>query len=335
MTPTLLFISAALLISLTIYVLSGGADYGRGVWDLLASGPRAEQQRRLIEDSIGPVWEADHVWLILVVVILFTAFPPAFATIMTALHIPLTLMLIGIVLRGSAFSFRSYGVVRSTAQRRWGRVFAIASLMTPMMFGIAIGAIASSRVPEQPRQLSDFVLSWLKPFPFSVGVFALFLFAYLAATYLINRASDRELREDFRRRAIGAALAADLMAGVVLLLSIDGAPRIWSGLTQRPWTWPLIWTVTALALGALYSLWTRRFMAARTCAQGQVALILWGWAFAQFPNLVEPNITIYNAAAPPITLHLLAGALAAGALVLFPSFRYLLIVFGSHPRHAR
>src|SRR5436853_3282711 len=139
-------LAGAMLVSLTFYVLMGGADYGGGVWDLLAWGPRTRQQRELIAQALGPVWEANHVWLILVIVILFTGFPPAFAAIATALHIPLTLMLIGIVLRGSAFTFRSYDRREDNVQRRWGRIFAIASLITPILLGLVVGAIASGEI---------------------------------------------------------------------------------------------------------------------------------------------------------------------------------------------
>jgi len=328
---SLLFVCGALLISLTIYVLTGGADYGGGVWDLLASGPRAAQQRELIERAIGPIWEADHVWLILVVVILFDAFPPAFSAIMIALHVPVTLMLVGIVLRGSAFSFRSYGGGRDRAQGGWGRVFSIASLVTPVLLGVIIGAIASGGIPKNPRHLADFFLPWLTPFCFAVGIFALALFTYLAAVYATLEADDVDLCDDFRLRAIVAGLAFGVIAGVVLMLSRHGAPDIWRGLTERLWTWPLFWLNGIFALAALYALWRRRFERARFFAVGHVTLILWGWAFAQFPNLLEPDVDIYNAAAPPITLQILAGALAAGALILLPSYRYLLKVFKDHP----
>jgi cytochrome d ubiquinol oxidase subunit II len=330
----LLFVCGALLFALTIYVLTGGADYGGGVWDRLASGPRAAAQRDLIERAIGPVWEADHVWLILVVVILFDAFPPAFAAIMIAMHIPITMMLIGVVLRGSAFSFRSYGGGRDRAQRQWGRVFAIASVFTPVLLGVIIGAIASGAIPKSPRHLDDFLLPWMTPFCFAVGIFALVLFAYLAAVYLTLETDDAELRDDFRLRAIIAGIAVGVVALVVLTLAHSEAPGIWKGLTERVWTWPLMWLNSILAVAALYALWVRRFEIARVCAAGHVSLILWGWAFAQFPYLLEPDVDIYNASAPPITLKILAGALAAGALILLPSYRYLLKVFKSHPnRH--
>ena len=135
-----------MIASLVLYALLGGADYGGGVWDLFAFGSRAREQRKLIADAISPVWEANHVWLILVIVILFTAFPPAFAAIATALHIPITLLLIGIVLRGTAFTFRTYDIQRDDVQRRWSIMFSIASIITPILLGTTLGAIASGTV---------------------------------------------------------------------------------------------------------------------------------------------------------------------------------------------
>ncbi len=320
-------VAVALLVSLTIYALSGGADYGGGVLDLLARGPRADRQRRLIGAAIGPIWEADHVWLVLVVVIMFTAFPPAFARITTWLHIPLTLMLVGVVLRGSAFTFRSYGY-SDREERRWGRVFAFASLVTPVLLGVILGAVASGRIVGQPGQFSDFVTPWLAPFPIAVGIFALALFTFLAAVYLtIESGHEHDLQRDFRNRALAASVATGVMAALVLLLSISGAPAIWRGLTERPWTWPLFWATALAGFGGMWALWTERYDFARLCAIAEVTLFLWGWAFAQFPMLVEPDMTIYSVAAPRETLRLLVGALMIGGLLLFPSFRYLLRVF--------
>lgn len=334
MQLALWFVAGALLVTLTIYVLTGGADYGAGVWDLFARGPRAAAQRALIARAIGPVWEADHVWLILIVVILFDGFPPAFARIMTAMHVPISLMLIGVVLRGSAFSFRSYGGGQNRARRRWGRIFSMASIITPFLIGVIIGAIASGRIPANPHVLRDFVTPWLTPFCFGVGAFTLAIFAYLAAVYAAVEAGDPALADDFRRRAIVAAILVGITAGIVLPLAIHGAPLIWNGLTRRVWTWPIFWLTTIFALAALWALWTRRFALARGCAAAQVTLILWGWALAQFPYLLEPDLTIFNAAAPPRALDILAIALAAGASILLPSYRYMLIVFKRNRRAA-
>src|SRR6266403_592655 len=177
--------------ALIIYALLGGADYGGGVWDLLASGKRAPAQRALIAQAIGPVWEANHVWLILVLVVLFTAFPPAFAAISIALHIPLTLLLIGVVLRGTTFTFRAYDVRRDDVQRRWSLVFSISSIITPMLLGIVLGAIASGTIRVKDGVVvSGFLKPWLAPFPFAVGLFALSLFAFLAAVFLTVESTE-------------------------------------------------------------------------------------------------------------------------------------------------
>jgi cytochrome bd ubiquinol oxidase subunit II len=320
--------TAVLVAALMLYAVLGGADYGGGVWDLFASGPRAREQRQLIETAMGPVWEANHVWLIFVIVILFTAFPPAFAALSTALHIPLTLMLIGIVLRGSAFTFRHYDRQDDNVQRRWGRVFAIASVCTPIMLGVCIGAIATGDIRvEKGIVTSGFIRPWLGLFPLTVGLLALALFAFLAAVYLTVEAQDEALQEDFRRRALYCALAVGIFAFAVLWLSGTASPLVRHGLTGRIWSWPLHIVTAMAAGGAIGALWTRRFSLARFCAAAQVTLILCGWVLAQFPFLVPPDISLNEAAAPETVLRLVLLASAAGALIVIPSLVYLFRIF--------
>jgi cytochrome d ubiquinol oxidase subunit II len=326
--PLETIIAGVMVGSLVLYALLGGADYGGGVWDLFAFGPRAREERKLIAEAISPVWEANHVWLILVVVILFTAFPSAFAAIATALHIPITLLLIGIVLRGTAFTFRTYDVQRDDVQRRWSIVFSIASIITPILLGTALGAIASGTIRvENGAVTSGFFRSWLAPFPLAVGFFALALFAFLAAVYLTLEAHERKLQEDFRMRAIIAGVAVGLLALTVFILAKTGAPTVRAGISRSWWALGLHLLTAIFATSAFITLWTRRYRLARVCAAAQVTLILLGWAFAQFPHLVEPDLTISSAAAPQITLQLLLGALAAGAILLFPSYYYLFRIF--------
>ncbi len=334
MLSTELLLAGVMIVSLTFYALLGGADFGGGVWDLFASGPRKRAQRELIADTISPVWEANHVWLILVIVILFTAFPPAFAAISTTLHIPLTIMLVGIVFRGAAFTFRAYDKRTDYTQRRWGRIFSGASLITPVLLGVIIGAISSGRIQnEYSNFVEAFVSPWLTPFSFAVGFFALALFAFLAAVYLTLEARDDAAREDFRLRALISAVAVGAMALVVFLLSAEGAPIIRRDLSQNWWTWPLQISTAIFAIGAIHSLWSRKYRRARFCAAAQTALILWGWAAAQYPYLVAPDLTIYNSAAPEITLRLVWWALLAGSVLLFPSFYYLFRVFKGSASH--
>lgn len=326
--PLEAIIAGVMIASLVLYALSGGADYGGGVWDLFAFGPRARAQRALIAEAISPVWEANHVWLILVIVILFTAFPPAFAAIATALHIPITLLLIGIVLRGTAFTFRTYDVQRDDVQRRWSLVFSVASIITPILLGTTLGAIASGTIRvENGAVISGFFSSWLALFPLAVGFFALALFAFLAAVYLTVEALEGQLQEDYRRRALLSGVAVGLLALTVFVLAKNGAPTVRAGISRSWWALGLHLFTAIFAVGAFSALWTRRYRIARVCAAAQVTLILLGWAFAQYPHLVEPNITIGSAAAPQITLQLLLGALIAGAILLFPSYYYLFRIF--------
>ncbi len=333
MTITLADLAAAVIMAaLTAYALFGGADFGGGVWDLLASGPRRDAQRALIAEAIQPIWEANHVWLILVIVLLFTCFPSAFAALAVTLHIPLALMLIGIVLRGSAFTFRAYAGAGEATDRRWGRTFAIASLVTPLLLGVCVGAIAAGRVGVRVGGgfLARFVAPWLTPFAVAVGCFALALFAFLAAVYLTLEAKDGALREDFRRRALGGAAAVFVTAAGVLLLAHGAAPRVRAGLTTAPWALALHAATGIAAVTAIVALWTRRFGAARIAAAAQVALILAGWALAQYPYLMPPQYAIGASAAPQRTLALVLGALAAGTILLAPSLIYLFRIFKAH-----
>src|SRR5438270_1866198 len=326
-------LAGVIFAALNAYAVLGGADFGGGVWALLARGPRKERQRDLIAHAIGPVWEANHVWLILAIVLLFTGFPAAFARLGIVLHIPLSLVLIGIVLRGSAFTFWRYGGETDAEQRHWGVIFAVASLVTPLLLGVTVGAIASDAVSGSRAPgtgfFASYVAPWLTPFALSVGVFALVAFAFLAAVYLTLEAEDTELQEDFRRRALGAGAALFGAALVVLVVSGSGAPRVRAGLIFAPWAAPLHVVTAAAAVAALVALWRRRYGAARVAAAAQVSLILWGWGLSQYPYILPPDLTIAGAAAPAATLRLLVGALARGAVVLAPSLYYLFRVFKS------
>ena len=321
-------VSIFLLAALIFYVTAGGADFGGGVWDLLAMGPRATEQRAAITKAIGPIWEADHVWLILVVVILFTAFPIAFGAMMTALHIPITLMLIGIILRGAGFIFRKYDSKASEVQRRWSALFGAASFFTPLVQGVTLGALSSEEIRVVDGKVTTgFFAGWLTPFACVSGLLVLTVCAFLAATYLTaDPSGEPEVRNDFRRRALWSG---GLLLAIVLLLPLgarNGAPQFFQGLAN--WMAIVIALgITASAIVAFLSLWTRRFALARIAAIAEVTLILIGWGWAQYPQLIAPDITIYNSSAPTTTLRLLFIALLLGAIVLFPSLAYLYYIF--------
>ncbi len=325
-------LAVIMVLALTLYALLGGADFGGGVWDWLASGPTAPAQRATIARAIAPVWEANHVWLILVVTVLFSGFPRAFAWISTYLHIPLLLMLIGIILRGSAFVFRAYGPKDERFTRTWGRVFAGASTVTPVLLGIVVGTITEARLDATATGFrAVYVAPWLTPFALSVGGFALVLFAYLAAVYLTLEATEPDTVEAFRWRALVAGALAGVLALVVFVMGAS-VPHLRAGLTASPWALPLHVCTGVAAVAAFVLLWTRRYWWARVAAAAQVAFILWGWALAQYPYLVRPDLTIEASAAPRAVLVLLLQALVLGALVLMPSLLYLFRVFAPRGR---
>lgn len=330
-----LILGAALVGALTFYLLTGGADFGAGIWSVFAFGRKGQKQRALIDQAIGPIWEANHVWLIVAVTILFTAFPSAFAVIATGLHIPLVLMLIGIVIRGTAFAVRTHDITSKTdgsssTPRIWRALFAGSSFVTPLLLGISLGAVASGRLPTAIRSsgsfMDRFVTPWLAPFPLCVGILTVALVAYLAAVYLLVECREPELRRLFRRRAILGCCAMFLTAAVTLSEARSGAPEIYQGLRYTPFGLTGIVLTIFMQAAALVALWQSRDRAARRFAVGGAVVMLWGWALSQFPYLVEPDLTIYDAA-PPETLKLLLLSLAAGSIILFPLLFYLYRLF--------
>lgn len=323
-----MLLALILMASLTLYVLLGGADYGGGVWDLLSDGPRRQEQRDLISHAITPVWEANHVWLILVVVLLFAGFPAAFAAMTTALNIPLTVLVVGIVMRGSSFVFRAYHTGDYRTQRRWGLIFAVASTVTPICLGVVVGAISSGRVSVRNGvSLNGFVAPWIGTFPLIVGLFALSLFVFLAAVYLTVEAREHALQEDFRRRALVSGVIVAAMALCTFLAARTGAPDIYAGLLRPSLVWIVQGATASYAIAALVALQTRKYKVARMAAMLQVGLILWGWGLSQFPFFLQGDLTVSEAAAAPPVLWALIGATAAGLLLLFPSICYLMQIF--------
>jgi cytochrome d ubiquinol oxidase subunit II len=345
-------IAVVMALALVLYAVSGGADYGGGVWDLFARGPRKTQQRALIERAIGPIWEANHVWLILVVVLLFACFPRGYAVLSTALHIPLTLALLGIVARGTAFTFRHYDVRGAANERAWGLVFSVASLVTPIVLGVIVGSVASGgiRVDARGAVTSGFFSPWATTvFPWLVGLLTLSLFALLAAVYLcVEAGDDRALATDFRRRALLAMGASTFFAAAALAASERGAPRIWDSLALplmhattipsghvEPYSLQLALIVHvatgACALLTIATLLTQRDRVARLAAPAFVGLVVVGWMAAQYPLVITPDVSIRSAAAPQSVLHAVLYALAGGSLLLAPSLVYLFRLFKSRP----
>ncbi len=321
-------VALVIVVALLTYTLTGGADFGGGVWDLLARGPRAERQRTLIAHAIGPTWEANHVWMILVLVLMFVAFPVGFAAIMTALHVPILLMLAGVTLRGAAFVFRAYGP-QTQRWSRWGWVFGGASTITPVFLGVVLGAVIAGkmRLDDDRTVVTDFVSEWVAPFPWALGAMTLALFAYLAAAYLTVEADDEELRGDFRSRAIAANLAFGATALVAALLAREGAPHLWDVLAGDARAWGMQAVTATVAVAGMGAFLRRHDRLARALAVLQVVLVALAWAVAQHGWVLPGALTVREAAAPASILWPVLIALAVGSTVLIPAFVLLYRVF--------
>jgi cytochrome bd ubiquinol oxidase subunit II len=317
----------AMWIGITAYALLAGADFGGGVWDLLAGGAtRGQRQRDLIAHSIGPVWEANHVWLIFVLVIMWTAFPPLFAAVSSTLYLPLTAIALGIIARGSAFAFRK-SVVELWQRRLFGAAFAFSSLVTPFFLGAAAGAVASGRVPEGLAR-GDIVTSWVNPTSLITGVFAIGVCAYLATVYLTadaRRLGDHEMAAAFRRRAIITGIVVGLLAAAGLAVLHADARPLFDRLTGRALALVVISAVAGVA--SLVLLAGRAFTLVRLTAALAVAAVLWAWGVAQYPDLLPPALTVSRAAAHPDTLRATVISVAVGAVLLVPSLAWLFVLF--------
>jgi cytochrome bd ubiquinol oxidase subunit II len=317
MTPVL---GAALvaLAGIVLYSVLGGADFGGGVWDLLATGPRRDAQRDTISNAIGPVWEANHVWLIFVIVALFTCFPFAYADIATNLNAPLTVALLGIVLRGAAFVFRNYASDSPPLARSLTLVFGASSLLAPFFLGDAAGALATG------------TYAWTSPFALAVGLFAVALCAQVASVFLLRETDDPELRGDFRRRAIRATLAVWIIGLLPALLARTAEPSFFAALTAPR---AVAAIVIAMLLGIIVMLLVanHRDTLARAAVAAEVFFVLAGWFGAQAPNLVPGRWTYAAAAAPDSMLQAFLIAAAAGAVVLIPSLLLLFSIFKGRP----
>lgn len=318
---------AVLWVGLTLYALLGGADFGAGLWDLLAGGAqRGRPQRELIEHSIGPVWEANHVWLIFVITLFWTGFPTAFAPFAATLYIPLTLAALGIIARGSAFAFRKVSD-ELWLQRLFGAAFASSSLLTPFFLGTVAGAVASHRVPPSVPD-GDIVASWWNPTSVTIGVLAVATTAYLAAVYLTadaRRTGDERLADAFRLRAfVTGVLLGALALGAPLVLRVD-APELYAGLLRA---WPFVAASALAGLASLGLLIARRYLLVRITAALAVTAVIWGWGAAQYPVLL-PGLPVDAAAGDPAVLTACLWTLGIGGLLLVPSLLYLFVMFQS------
>jgi len=318
-------VAAMLFTVLVAYGIFGGADFGAGFWDLTAGGAaRGREPRALIDHSIGPVWEANHVWLIFVLVIAWTAFAPAFVAVMRTLYVPLGVAALGIVLRGSGFAFRKVSV-RTAAQRANGAMFALSSVMTPFFFGCAAGAIATGRVPATGG--SGPLVVWFTPACLFTGALTVVICAYLAAVFLTAEARARnepQLEGYFRARALGTALAAGAISLGGLLVVRADTPHLFHRLLGP--ALPLVLVSVVAGGGVLAAIRTADPRVVRVLAAGAVAALIAGWGVAQYPYLLGNHLSIQAAASPGATLDAVAGIFVVAAVLVLPSLGVLYLL---------
>jgi cytochrome bd ubiquinol oxidase subunit II len=310
-------VAGVLWVAATAYAVFGGADFGAGFWSLVAGGsPRGRRARALIDWAIGPVWEANHVWLIFVLVVLWTAFSTAFASIFSTLFIPLSLAALGIVLRGAGFAFHK-SAQRVRAGDVTARLFGLSSLLTPFFMGTVVGAIAAGEVPVG-NAAGDPVTSWLNPLSILVGTLFVATSAYVSAVFLVSdarRAGDPDLEGYFTARALGAAVVAGALAVAGIFVLRADARSLYDGLTSEGL--PLVIGSALCGLAVLVLLRRRATRGARPLAVGAVVCVILGWGAAQYPYLLPDDLTIAEAAAPSASLtSLLIVSGVAVALVL-------------------
>jgi cytochrome d ubiquinol oxidase subunit II len=307
------------------YAIFGGADFGSGIWDLTAGDARrGARMRSLIDHSIGPVWEANHVWLIFVLVYMFTAFPQAFAAICETLFVPLSLVGLGIVFRGSAFAFRKFAPTIAQA-RLFGALFALSSLLTPFLFGTIAGAIAAGRVPLDGS--GSRWSTWTGAASLVGGTLAVLTSAFLAAVFLTHEASrqhDRVLLLRCRVRALGSGVLTGVVALVGIVPLEHDAPRLFDRLTGA--ALPLILVSAAGGLSAIVALLTYRTAVARVCATVAVGAVLAGWGVAQYPWVLLDAATIDDVAAGRATLWALVITFGLAAVTVLPALGYMLLL---------
>jgi cytochrome d ubiquinol oxidase subunit II len=310
MSPELL-VAALVLIATIAYGIFAGADFGGGIWDALSRGKNAAEERKAIAHAMGPVWEANHVWLIFVVVLLFTGFPAAYARLSESLFIPFHLVLVGIVARGGAFVFRAHGKT-GDEKRNWGALFGAASVITPVLLGMSLGAVSAN-------------LRVFAPVSIFMGLLALAICAYLAAVYLTWETKG-ELREAFRKKALASGTVVVALSAVTLPLLRAETPHLFAGLLSARGA-PVLTLGIAWALISGAALLFRKFRLARVAAAAQVVFLLAGWGIAQYPYLIYPELTLDAAKAPASVLRFILWTAIPGLLLVVPSLIWLFRIF--------
>jgi cytochrome d ubiquinol oxidase subunit II len=321
-----------LLVSIYLYCLLGGADFGAGIIELFSGKSDKARVRNLVSNAMAPIWEANHMWVIITVVILFMGFPGIYTQISISLYIPLILLLIGIILRGTAFTFRHYDAIQDESQIIYSRIFTISSLFVSFFFGLVIGALVSGKITENPNNFLDgYLWPWFNLFGISTGIFICSLFAFIASVFLVSETTEKDVRNLIIKKAKTATAVMVISGAMVFIFSyvegVDFAARFF----QHPSSIIAIILAT-IALPVLWNILNKGLIwPSRIIAGAQLFFILAAFYFIYFPDVVllknNSSLGLFNNAAPEATLVQLGWALIIGSFLIFPTLFYLFKVF--------
>lgn len=327
-------ISLFLLTSLFLYLLLGGADFGAGMLEGLLGKKRPEEKRQLVSKAIGPVWETNHIWLILAIVILFNGFPKAFFHLSLSLHIPLLVLLIGIILRGCAFAFRQYDAIQDRTQKIYSVLFQTASFITPLAMGVIAGGVILGKINLDGSNdyISTYINPWFHWLPFAIGCFVVVLCIYIASVYLWSEVKDAEFQNQCRawiKRSGGLAVFFGI--AVFLVATLYSIPLLVLFAHNKASVFCMLFA-TFLFIPLRFAIRNRSVWAARLLVSAQIFAIFLGWVLIQFPILIQMHphsLTLQQAAAPEPTLRFLTYSLLGGSALIFPALFYLFRIFKS------
>ncbi len=320
------------LVSIYIYCLLGGADFGAGIIELTSRGKSKERTINLVSEAMAPIWEANHMWLVITIVVLFNAFPTVYSLLLVSLSIPLILMLIGIVLRGSAFTFRHYDALKDSSQKIYTRVFEYSSLIVPFFFGLVVGTIISGRIVTHPSSFYEgYIAPWFNLFSIAVGIFVVSLFSFIASIFLVSESKDKNVIEEFIGKSKKAIVVVVASGALVFIFSLIEGIHFFINFFSN-WYSISLMILATICLPVLWRVLEKRLKwPSRLLVGMQLLFILAAFYAVYFPSLVQlkdgSELTFYNSAAPQITLNYLGWALLVGSVIIFPSLFYLFRVF--------
>jgi len=324
------FVLSVLFLSMFLYIVLAGADFGAGILEIFKGKELREIQEKMITKAMGPVWEANHIWLILVLVIMFVGFPGPYRLLTISLHIPITMILIGIIGRGTAFTFRHYDAVKGKSQAIYSIVFSFSSLWTSMWIGITVGAMTLGRITEDGSFYNVYIENWLNPFSFLMGMFISSLFAYVASTFLVSESHTYQTRELFKKRVTYSCIVS-VMIGTLLFIDSFFNPNIINEFLNDKVTMIFLFISSSILLFQWIAIRNRSDSYLKFLGVIQLFLIFSGWVVFLYPNFYfrdgSIGVNIFQGAAPDATIKQLGIALAIGVVVIFPPYLYLMNIF--------